>query len=173
MTVSNEWRRARRKAKKERDAADEAFWKRLGPSPADNTMWFEPNIPDEPFDVKSLSPPERAPCHMIDPNDEHGGMAGEKLRELGKAGGKARGEQLQEESKDRADELRRRYPDLIGKRGAARLVRSRELKRLRGAETAEEQVPAIRTLQRYFARTAKPKSAASQVTTIQKAPRAK
>lgn len=111
-----------------------------------------PNITEEIMAEAEaqLEPWQKAPGHMQDRTDENGGFNDAAVKRLATAGGKDRGERQSDDARERNAELRNRYPDLIGKRGAAKEVHRRELKRLEGVETEEERIQSIRTLQKIF-----------------------
>lgn len=111
----------------------------IGPIPAELAAAFD-DLPTniEPSTVDQLTPEERAPSYLVDYSDEVPTFKNEVLEGVRSESAAAR----RDTRDDTIADLKSRYRDLWGKRGAAKIIASLETER--GIKTY------VRTIQRYF-----------------------
>lgn len=129
--------KGQRRRRNERWKREQQDWwdKTMGPMPDHLIGWpdGERNIPQNP----PTEAWERAPSHMVE-HDECPSLDAGALRQLSQASASARGN----ERAIRIAELKARYPDIWGKRGAAKVIASLETE---GGSPLDE-----RTVRKYF-----------------------
>ncbi len=160
MSASDEKRRAQRaQQQRERRAtkrARDAFWKdTFGPLPdyfKEFAASIKPNTTPEALAASMAQREswEKAPGHLQDRTREDGGFDDLAVKKLAHEGGQARGACSASEAQETSSALRSRYPQFVGKRGAAKEVYRLERRRLDGVETKDDKIPSIRTLQKIF-----------------------
>lgn len=129
----------RRRNKKARRDTDRWFDNTLGPIPAKIAATFD-DLPTniEPSAADQLTPEERAPSYLVDYGEEVPTLKNEVLNGMRSESAVAR----RDTRDDTIADLKRRYRDSWGRRGAAKKIAS--LENERGVEIN------VRTIQRYF-----------------------